>query len=314
MNIIALTETGTWFAKSSNLPQLDLNSISREVLSKCELVLMCPEKDQNPKVHEIIKWKRLGYLPTTHLCFASYKGVHYWQRPYEEFVERWVVHSNSESQRFKTDRFTFIPLSLESFGIEGVGDGQYIFCGGTKLRDFKVAAQAVAATKFEAYFVSGDLPAINEPNIHCTYEHIHIKEYRKMLAGAWLNLIPLVPSLESHGHSDLVRSLVAGRPVIVTKGASCDDYVIHGVNGYIVENTVSAWTEAINKAWFNREALTLGAKNSAAKYSIKLYNQAIQEMINDIISHPKIPRHNRAYQLIIAPIIRKIKVVFQKID
>jgi hypothetical protein len=285
MNIIALTEERSWFFNNTDLPQLPLNDITPQILSQYAIAVICPEKDRNPKPVEIIEWKRAGYLPRTLLCFGSYKGIHYWNAEREKLVERWVVHSKSEIERCKSKRMTFISLSYK--GIQGEGTGKYVFCGGLSNRDFKLAAQAVAATNFEARFVSNLLPPINHPNIHCTYRRIPLNEYKTMLAEAWITLVPVKPSLQSRGHSDVVRSLVAGRPVIVTRRASCDDYVIDGFNGYLVSYDVDEWKKALLRAWESRDTLTTGARTSALKYTSALYNTTLREMIQNILLHPK---------------------------
>jgi len=283
MNVIALTEEHSWHAKNLNLPQLPLNDITPQHLSEYAIAVICPETPKNPKPDQIIEWKRAGYLPHTRLCFGSYKGIHYWRQSREKYVERWVVHCRSEIERCGSNRMTFIPLSYQ--GIQGVGDGKYIFCGGRKKRDFKLAARAVASTGLKALFVSNVLPTTNYPNIRCIYKRMPISIYKRMLADAWITLVPVKPGLRSHGHSDVVRSLVAGRPVIVTKGASCDDYIFDGVNGYLVSYNVDEWINALLKAWKCRSTLAIGARASASKYTATHYNSAIREMIQSILFH-----------------------------
>src|SRR5688500_12443730 len=97
--VIALTETPSWFAFHTDLPQLPLNTATPEVVSQYRMAVLCPEKFHNPKPIEIIEWKRAGLLPNTRLCFGSFKGLLYWTREREQYVDRWMVHCRSEIER-----------------------------------------------------------------------------------------------------------------------------------------------------------------------------------------------------------------------
>jgi len=279
--VVALTEAPSWFAYNTDLPQLPLREVTPEAVSRYQVAVLCPEKF-SPKPIEIIGWKRAGLLPDTRLCFGSFKGLFYWSREREQYVDQWMVHCRSEIERCQSTHMTFIPLSYPN--VRGKGEGQYIFCGGRAQRDYMLAAQSVVNTGMKALFVCDVLPQIDFPNIECRYERVPGPEYCRMIANAWCVLVPSTPGLQSHGHSDVVRALVAGRPVIVTKGASCDDYITDGVNGYLVAYDVDEWTRAILRAWEQRKALTEGAIASIPHYEVRRFNEAIHRMVEGILA------------------------------
>lgn len=72
------------------------------------------------------------------------------------------------------------------------------------------------------------------------------EEFRRLVYGAAIEVVPLKPQLRPAGSSQVVFAMMMGRPVIVTANPSMVDFVEHGVTGLLVEpGSASAMREAI---------------------------------------------------------------------
>ena len=264
-------------------PVVAFEEITPRLLAQHRVVAIAPgaaEYLEDCKL--ILGWKRDGLLPDTKLALVSYKGVQLWSPETDALAECWVIHTNSERDRIKSKRLIFLPLGLGKLK-PGADDG-YLFLGGRKMRDFHVALEAVSITGHPCIAVSDFLPAQEYAGVDMRRERIPKRDYSAIMANSKAVLVPLRQTAISHGHMDVVSAILAGKPVAVTQGASCDDYVEHDHSGVLVrDNTVECWVEAVERVWTNAQRYGEAAVEKSAEVTAERYAQNVRGLVRTMV-------------------------------
>jgi hypothetical protein len=253
-----------------------------ELLASFQTVVLAPSDVRYTKnCLDIIDLKRQGALAATRLILGTYKGRHLWTPENDHLVDYWVVHARSERQVLDSDRLVFIPLCVvPPFAKPEPGDDGYLFMGGRKWRELDVGVLAMSRSGRPGRVISDFAPEGRFAGVDIRREKVPKLEYSSVLARSRLFLVPLRHTPISHGHVDVVTAILVGKPVIVTAGASCDDYVRHGVNGLLVrDNSVEAWVDAIQEGWEKADDFAAAAREMAPRYHAKMYAQYLQELV-----------------------------------
>lgn len=230
---------------------------------------------------DIIDMKRKGRLQQTRLILGTYKGRHLWTPENDHLVNYWVVHARSERLVLDSDRLVFVPLCVvPPLSQLEPGDDGYIFMGGRKWRELDVGTAAISRSGHPGLVISDFAPEGEFPGVTIRRERVPKKEYSMALARSRLFLVPLRRTPISHGHVDVVTATLVGKPILVTAGASCDDYVEHGVNGLLVpDNSIEAWVDAIHEAWGRADEFAAAARERAPRYHARMYAQYLSELV-----------------------------------
>lgn len=231
----------------------------------------------------ILQHKRDGQLPDTKIAMVTYKGRHLWSPETDRLVEAWVVHASSEAEVLKSDRLCFVPLCLNKpkFG----PDEGYAFLGGRKFREFDVAAKALSELGIPAVLISDYAPQEDYPGVEMVRTAIPKRDYVDRMSRARLVLVPLQKRPESHGHVDVVTAIRLGKPIVATKNASCDEYIIDRKTGVLVDsNSLEDWKDAIRFAWQSANELSQGTKDLSGKFSGDQYVVYLREMLLRLLS------------------------------
>lgn len=248
------------------------------------VVLMPTDNDSDEACDRVFGWKRGGRLDETKLMVGTYRGRHLWSPENDRVVERWAVHARSEALVLESDNLAFVPLCQGRAPPAGppAGDDGYVFLGGRKWRDFPLGLAAMQRCGLPGKVISDLVPEGDYPGLEVRRERIPKDEYFAVLGRARIVILPLLPIPISHGHVEVVGAIAAGRPVVVTACASCDDYVEHGVNGLLVqENSLEAWLEAIAEADRRAEELAEGARAMAPRYWGHRYAGYVRRMVEE---------------------------------
>jgi len=285
MNIVAFTQA-SGFAKHCPWPQIALEPgcVGEDGWQLADVLLICPERlddETHIAVDELVREAQGQKQP---VLFATHKGLVHYRYCYSK--ANYVTHSK-EMEDWPNFIY-YVPLALEP-GTSTVAPPpfDYIFIGGRKDRDFCMAYEAVQLLfdridlrKLKVLVVSDKLPGELGSTEHIIARDtpVALSVYRELMENALATLVPVIPGHHSHGHSDCVRSLQAATPVVVTKGASCDDYVEPGVNGVLVD--------------FNAESMAIGLEycinhiqyaHSYDRYDYRTYMQRIAWLAYKIV-------------------------------
>lgn len=262
-------------------PVRPFEEATAELLGAHDTVILAPSDVQYTKAClDIIEWKRAGQLPRNKLILGTYKGRHIWSRDNDHLLERWVVHARSEKLVLDSQRLAFVPLCLvPPLNNLKPGDGGYTFMGGRKWRELDVGALAMSRSGYPGRIISDFAPEGDFPGVEIRKEKIPKPEYSTVMERSRLVLVPLRSTPISHGHVDVITAILLGKPVLVTAGASCDDYVEHGVNGLLVkDNSVDAWVDAIREGWKRAEEFGAAAREMAPRYFAQKYADYLYEL------------------------------------
>lgn len=226
----------------------------------------------------ILGYKRDGKLPFTKIVMVTYKGRHLWTEETDGLVAGWVVHAKSEAEVIKSNNLFVVPLCLNQgkFG----PDEDFAFVGGRKYREFGVAAQALAELGIPSVMISDRAPQENYNSVEMVRKRIPKRDYVDRMSRARIVLVPLQIRPESHGHVDVVTAILRGKPVVATKNASCDDYIMNRQTGMLVDtNSLEDWKECIWYAWQNAEELSRATRELSSKFSQDKYVGYLREML-----------------------------------
>jgi hypothetical protein len=273
MRILAVIDPESSFGKNCMFDAVTFAGLQDPAqLAGVDVVLVCPERMDEPGVERLMLWREQGRVPGW-LMFGTYKGVYYVPR-YRGLVDAYVVHS--QSYRAESDALpVFVPLALTEH--ENKHDDGYIFVGGRKRRDFAMAAEALA--KCRAVFVSDRLGSLPENSLHTIVpERIPLDDYRLLLARSSFAVVPLEPGDFPHGHSDVVRAIKSGRPVVVTRGASCDDYVEHEATGYLAEYSVEGFERGVKWVLSRLPSMKLRVQHEL-RFTFEHYHDVIRQWL-----------------------------------
>lgn len=280
--ILVVTDHGSAMTRWGH-PVCSFEEMTPERLAAHAVVVLGPGAAPTQEACEtVLGWKRAGLLDGTKLFLGNYSGRHVWSPENDALVERWVVHARSERLVLDSDRLAFVPLCLSLPEPAAPGDDGYLFTGGRKWREIEVALAAMQRSGLPGRVVTDIAPGEEYPGIEIIREKIPRDDYLKVMGRARVVLVPLKQIPISHGHSDVVFAVLAGRPAVVTAGSSCDDYVRHGVSGLLVrDNSVEAWTDAVLEANERAEEFAAGARELAPQFHSSRYNGYLDEMIAD---------------------------------
>ena len=172
-----------------------------------------------------------------------------------DYVRRIIVYSSSEVDYY-ADLFG-VPkekFHAETLGIADRKDiysaaekaEKYYISAGRSNRDYRFLRTAWPQDGRKITVVCDVEKAEDGKGIH--YEkNCHGDEYLRLLAGAYVSVVPLESEKISSGQLVFLQSFMLGVPVIATKNDTVAEYVKDGVNGFIIEKTAEALAQAMEK-------------------------------------------------------------------
>lgn len=280
-NVLVVADHHSWLTNWDGY-KIKFEEITLDTLVKYGIVVLAPgEVESQSFCQQILEWKRSGLLDTTQIFLSTYKGRHLWSPENDVLVERWAVHAQSEREVLDSERLYFIPLCvMPPRRVLMSGDDGYVFIGGRKWRRLDVGIEALSRSGLPGRVISDFAPEGIFPGVQISREKIPKKNYIDVMERARVVLVPLHGTPVSHGHVDVVTAISVGKPVVVTAGASCDDYVQHGINGLLVkDNSVEAWVEAIHEAYEKADDFAAAARELAPRYDSAKYGSLVREML-----------------------------------
>lgn len=283
-DVLVVADRGGWLKYWSG-PVVDFTGLTPDLLEKYRVVVLAPEDVAFARAcNEIFDWKRGGRLATTRLMLGTYKGRHIWTPENDAVVDRWVVHASSERQVLDSDKLVFVPLCRGAPKQVPTTYGDYVFMGGRKWRELDVGMAAIVAAGLPGRIISDFAPEGDFPDIEVTRAKLPKDEYLAAMGNARVVGIPLRATPVSHGHTEVVNAVILGRPVVMTGGASCDDYVEHGVNALLLpDNDVATWAAALREAWTRADEFAAGSREIAPQFHAPRYAGYIRAIVDELL-------------------------------
>ncbi|GJD60753.1 glycosyltransferase family 4 protein [Methylobacterium frigidaeris] len=194
-------------------------------------------------------------------------------------VDVFVVHSRREVALYAEwlnlprDRFVFVPLSIHDEPRETHEDeaAPFVLAMGSANRDYATLAAAIAPLGLPTVIVAGahavaglDLP----PNV-TVRSGLTIAECHDLCGRARVNVVPLRNTAFTSGQVTVLEAMMLGKPVVATRAAGTEDYVIEGENGFLVPpEDPASLAAAIAALWDDpaaRSRLGAGARRTVAE-------------------------------------------------
>jgi hypothetical protein len=293
-NVLVVGERQQWQAHWHG-DVLPFEDLTLERLQARECVVLCPGHVRYLEACKLVlDWKRQGLLDGVELILGTYKGRHIWTPENDPLVSQWVVHSTSEREVLDSGRLAFVPLCGDkAVDLATTGAGGYLFMGGRKWREPILGIEAMVRSRLPGLVITDFCPEYVPAQIDVIRERVPPERYFHAMARARVVLLPLKGTPVSHGQTDAVNAVLLGRPLVVTAGASCDDYVRNGVTGILVaDNSIEAWTTAVLEAYARADEMAAATREFARAFNVSRYAGYLRQ----IVDHPGSRRVDERYR------------------
>lgn len=176
------------------------------------------------------------------------------------YVRKFVVFSESEKEHYSksldinSEQVIYIKLGLEdvrdSFNCEPVSRKHFLSAGRSN-RDygFLFSAWNTLKNNGEQYSLTVICDKLHnyEDEYIAVLDDCHGEEYMRELGNCYAVILPLGDENISSGQLVILKAMMLGKPVIVTRNNTVTDYIIDGYNGYIIEKDKESLKMAIEK-------------------------------------------------------------------
>jgi glycosyltransferase involved in cell wall biosynthesis len=165
----------------------------------------------------------------------------------------------------------------------------YILAAGRSLRDYRTLLDAAPRIHTPIRVVCGQRDLAGSPlpaNVSLVREAAR-NEYLRLLEGATIVVVPLLPAERATGQVVVLEALSLGKPVVATRAAGTVDYVRDGENGLLVgPQDATALADAVNRLLGDpARAAAMGRagfEDAAARFSIETHARLKLDAIRDL--------------------------------
>ncbi len=136
------------------------------------------------------------------------------------------------------ERIAFVPFHTNVLEPEVVLDHEhYVFSAGRTGRDWTTLVDAMRGLPHKAILVCGrdDLPGVVLPSNVVALREIPYEEYLRLLRGATVVVVPLLPANRSTGQVAVLEAMAYGKPVVATNCLGTRDYVEDRVDALLTD-------------------------------------------------------------------------------
>lgn len=223
--------------------------------------------------------------------------LYYLKRNLLKLMDLIVVFTTQEienySKYFKLDKkkFKFLAFghTLSNYEYE-VEEGDYIFCSGDGVRDYKTFVEAIRGMPIKAVIPCRDPSVFKDINVPKNIEikTVSADEYRKLMGKSRIVVVPIRKGLMiGGGVQSYLNAMCMGKAVIVSDVAGARDYINDRRDGLIVEpGSVDELREAINYLLNNRDEAKQIGRNAKAivegQYSLSRYINDLMIIIEEL--------------------------------
>lgn len=176
-------------------------------------------------------------------------------------VDRLICFSKNESDYYKkifpkaANKFCSTSFgvkdetdfALTAFPSRPPNDGGYIVSVGRSNRDYAFLINALHGTTYKLKIVCDSLNKDSEENIEVLKDISYGEELYRVILNSYCVVIALNDIHISAGQFVFIQAMMLGKPIIVTKTDTLENYVIDGGNGFIIEKSAEELISAIEK-------------------------------------------------------------------
>jgi glycosyltransferase involved in cell wall biosynthesis len=167
--------------------------------------------------------------------------------------------------------------------------GGYVLASGRNSCDWKVVFEAAHIGNWPLCVVCpgkdlARVAALNKDGRATVFSDIALVEHHRLLAGATIYVLCLKENFKSAGQVRLSSAIAAGVPVVASDVLGLEGYLIDGVTAIAVEAGHPAALARAIESLINdperRKALTVSAKQYAAKFTRQDYFSALRQLLS----------------------------------
>jgi glycosyltransferase involved in cell wall biosynthesis len=208
-------------------------------------------------------------------------------------ADRVIVYSRRETEGRPNYHYLPIPADGDFRHVEPrAATRQYVFAGGSTLRDYPSLVAAIAGTGLELVIVTdrpGELADAGPLPDGCTVQaRLPLQEFLALMARATVVVVPLRESESPHGHTTVAQALRLGKAVVTTRGASVEDYVRDGEEGLLVEpGDVEGYRAAVRRLVDDvalRTACEAKALARAPEFTYERFAESLEALCHEVLS------------------------------
>jgi glycosyltransferase involved in cell wall biosynthesis len=206
-----------------------------------------------------------------------------------------VCHSQHECDQYRvlfgrSCRFAHVPFCLNVPRLNNIPKGNYALSAGRSGRDYPLLLRAYAGTDAPLRIVCDhfSIPGTSLPANVELMRGCYDGDYLKVLAGAQVVIIPLAVEDVSAGQMVLLQAMAMGKPIIVTRTPTIEEYATHKKDCLLVqmgdEQSLRAAVQVVHEDSVLASSLGDNARTtyegrhsieSEARYLIRCAEQAI---------------------------------------
>lgn len=177
------------------------------------------------------------------------------------YVDLIVVYSRAEVERYHRllgidrDRLRYVPLSIPPEAVPEEGGAAeetpippepFVFAPGKSNRDYELLVEALApmGCRMEIACDNYAGPVSEAVTVH---NRLFGARMMRFMSRCAVVAIPLKDLTISSRQLALLQAMSLGKPIVVSRSQGVADYVTHGVNALVVDNTPQAWREAVSR-------------------------------------------------------------------
>jgi glycosyltransferase involved in cell wall biosynthesis len=203
---------------------------------------------------------------------------------------RQVIEASRRRFPEAADRFAYVRWGgAGGADPEAASDKGYVFSGGRTNRDFATVFAAVTQLGCPAVFVtSGAEPwPVDVPDHVAIHRDVSATEFERLLLGARVVVVALKHPDVSCGQVTLYRAMRCAKPILATRNAGIDEYVIDGKNALVVApndvDDLRAKLEALLADPDRRRELGLAARETIEReFNSHVFARGLAEQLRTV--------------------------------
>ena len=215
------------------------------------------------------------------------------------FADIVLCHSKFELDNYRRifrgcrARFAYIPYGMHVAGRESVSsvaiEPRYVLAAGRSGRDYRTLFEAVRGREIQLRVVcdsSDALAGLDVPPNAIVLRNCYGGEYISELAGASIVAVPLAVDNISAGQMVMLQAMAFGKPVIVTRTPTIEEYVADREQAVLVpRGDPAAMRSAIESLLSTPERIDAmgqaGLRTFEEKFSMRSYVRNVLAAIRD---------------------------------
>lgn len=237
--------------------------------------LLCRPKRFDLTIMTFIYKPKRGCLGRLYFRYMKYAVA-------SRYVDRIVCYAREECRSYSRifgvpeSKFVFMPLGVaedEESSLASIAEpGDYLFAAGRSNRDYPLLLRTMRLLPEVKLKVAceerfADLPA-NVEILHGCYE----RDMFRRLRDSYCVAIPLSDPTISAGQLSILQAMQYGKPIVASRSAGLQDYLVEGETALVVDSTPEAWSEAIARLYADRELYNRMSQNCR-----RIYQQSYTE-------------------------------------